>query len=69
MQEEVFHQIQNINHHGVTVLMVEQNARRCLEITDRAYVLDQGRDAYEGPGSELLADPKVAALYLGTLGA
>ena len=48
--------------------MVEQNARRCLQICDRGYVLDQGRDAYTGTGRELLNDPKVIELYLGTLG-
>ena len=48
--------------------MVEQNARRCLQICDRGYVLDQGKDAYEGTGRELLNDPKVIGLYLGTLG-
>ena len=47
--------------------MVEQNARRCLEIADRGYVLDQGRNAHTGPGKALLGDPKVIELYLGTL--
>ena len=47
--------------------MVEQNARRCLEIAHRGYVLDQGRNAYTGTGAELLADEKVVELYLGTL--
>jgi branched-chain amino acid transport system ATP-binding protein len=49
--------------------MVEQNARRCLQICDRGYVLDQGRNAYTGAGRELADDPKVIELYLGTLGA
>ena len=53
---------------GVTTIMVEQNARRCLQICDRGYVLDQGTDAYTGTGRELLNDPKVIGLYLGTLG-
>jgi branched-chain amino acid transport system ATP-binding protein len=48
--------------------MVEQNARHCLSIADRGYVLDQGRNAYTGAGRELLHDPKVIDLYLGTLG-
>ena len=52
---------------GVTILMVEQNASRCLQICDRAYVLDQGRNAYTGTGQELSKDPKVIELYLGTL--
>jgi len=47
--------------------MVEQNARRCLQICDRAYVLDQGRDSYTGTGRELLNDPKIVELYLGNL--
>jgi len=48
--------------------MVEQNARRCLQIADRGYVLDQGKDAVVGTGRELLNDPQVIGLYLGTLG-
>ncbi len=67
MQDDVFDRIASINRTGVSVLMVEQNARRCLEIADRGYVLDQGRNAYEGTGGDLLADPKVIELYLGTL--
>ena len=56
-----------INQAGVSIMMVEQNARRCLQICDRGYVLDQGRNAYTGTGQELLNDPKVIELYLGTL--
>jgi branched-chain amino acid transport system ATP-binding protein len=56
-----------INRAGVSVVMVEQNARRCLQICDRGYVLDQGRNAYTGSGDELIHDPKVIELYLGTL--
>ena len=67
MQDEVFERIVGINAGGVSVLMVEQNAHRCLHISDRAYVLDQGREAHSGSGRELLEDPKVAELYLGTL--
>ena len=67
MQDAVFESVQTINKTGVSILMVEQNAKRCLEISDRAYVLDQGRDAYTGPGPALLNDPKVIELYLGTL--
>jgi branched-chain amino acid transport system ATP-binding protein len=48
-------------------VMVEQNARRCLQICHRGYVLDQGRNAYTAPGEELLHDPKVIELYLGSL--
>ena len=45
--------------------MVEQNARRALAMSDRGYVLDLGPNRFEGAGEELLADPKVAELYLG----
>jgi ABC-type branched-subunit amino acid transport system ATPase component len=68
-QDEAFLRVSEINKAGVTTIMVEQNARRCLQICDRGYVLDQGRDAYTGTGRELLNDPKVIGLYLGTLGA
>jgi len=68
-QDEAFIRVSEINKAGVTTIMVEQNARRCLQICDRAYVLDQGTDAYTGTGRELLNDPKVISLYLGTLGA
>jgi branched-chain amino acid transport system ATP-binding protein len=66
-QDETFLRIAQINRAGVSVLMVEQNARRCLQICDRGYVLDQGKDAYSGTGRDLLNDPKVTELYLGTL--
>ncbi len=66
-QDETFLNVARINAAGVSVFMVEQNARRCLQICDRAYVLDQGKDAYVGSGKDLLNDPKVIALYLGTL--
>ena len=67
LQDEVFVQIKRVNKYGVTVIIVEQNARRCLQIVDRGYVLDQGRNAYTGTGRELANDPKVVELYLGTL--
>ena len=67
-QDETFIRVRRINKlSGVSVVMVEQNARRCLQICDRGYVLDQGRDAYTGTGQELAKDPKVIELYLGTL--
>jgi branched-chain amino acid transport system ATP-binding protein len=66
-QDEAFIRVSEINKAGVTTIMVEQNARRCLQICDRGYVLDQGRDAYTGTGRELAKDPKVIELYLGTL--
>jgi branched-chain amino acid transport system ATP-binding protein len=67
LQDEVFVQTRAINRAGVSVIMVEQNARRCLQICDRGYVLDQGRNAYTAPGRDLMNDPKVIQLYLGTL--
>ena len=67
MQDEVFVQTRRINRAGVSVVMVEQNASRCLQICDRGYVLDQGRNAYTGTGKQLKNDPKVIELYLGTL--
>ena len=67
LQDETFELAGRINRSGVSIVMVEQNARRCLQICDRAYVLDQGQNAYTGTGDELLHDPKVIELYLGTL--
>lgn len=66
-QDETFLRVKEVNQAGVTVIMVEQNARRCLQICDRAYVLDQGKDAHTGTGRELLNDPKMIELYLGNL--
>ena len=67
LQDEVFLRCKLINDTGVAILIVEQNARRALQVCDRGYVLDQGRNAYTGSGRELLKDPKVIELYLGTL--
>ncbi len=67
MQDEVFARIAAINHAGVSVLIVEQNAHKALRICHRGYVLDNGVDAYTGTGTELLDDPKVIELYLGSL--
>jgi neutral amino acid transport system ATP-binding protein len=63
--EAIFAKIEEINKRGVTVVMVEQNAHRALGMSDRGYVLDLGRNRFEGPGKQLLEDPKVAELYLG----
>ena len=62
LQDEVFVQCRTINAAGVAILMVEQNARRCLQVVNRGYVLDQGRNAYTGTGRELLGDPNVIEL-------
>ena len=63
--EHVFQQVQAIRQLGVAVVMVEQNARRALEVSDRAYVLAGGHNRFEGPARALLEDPVVARLYLG----
>jgi neutral amino acid transport system ATP-binding protein len=63
--EAIFEKVEDINRAGVTIVMVEQNARRALRMSTRGYVLDLGKDRFEGPGPELLNDPKVAELYLG----
>ena len=63
--EAIFEKVEEINNAGVTIVMVEQNARRALGMSSRGYVLDLGKERFEGPGKELLNDPKVAELYLG----
>ena len=63
--ERTFEIIEGIRAQGVTVVMVEQNAFAALELSDRAYVLDQGRVTITGPGRELLHNPHVKAAYLG----
>ena len=65
--EEVFETVKEINDKGVAILLVEQNAKRALNFSNRGYVLDQGRNAYQGQGEELLNDPRVVDLYLGKL--
>ena len=64
---EVFKTIKEINEKNVSILLVEQNAKRALKFSNRGYVLDQGRNAYQGEGVELLNDPRVVDLYLGKL--
>lgn len=65
VQEEVFGLIRRINGLGVSILMVEQRARQCLAVSDYGYVLEQGRNRYEGTGAGMLNDPEIARLYLG----
>jgi neutral amino acid transport system ATP-binding protein len=62
---DVFEQIRQINQAGTAIVLVEQNARKALELCDRGYVLESGRDRVEGRGIDLLNDPKVGELYLG----
>ena len=63
--ERTFDVIKGIRSQGVTVVMVEQNAFAALELSDRSYVLDQGRVTMTGTGAELLDNPQVKAAYLG----
>lgn len=63
--ERLFEKLVEIHRSGVAILIVEQNARRSLAMADHAYVLDMGRNRYEGPGRALLSDARVVELYLG----
>jgi branched-chain amino acid transport system ATP-binding protein len=63
--DELFDTIVKLARSGLTVMLVEQNAARALEISDRAYVLELGRNRFEGTGRELLENPDVRRLYLG----
>ena len=64
----IFEKLQEINRAGISIVMVEQNARRSLEMSDYGYVLDMGRNHFEGAGSKLLHDESVVELYLGGRG-
>ena len=63
--EEIFRIIEDINKQGTSILLVEQNAAMALSIASRAYVLETGNVALQGPAAELLEDPQVKAAYLG----
>jgi branched-chain amino acid transport system ATP-binding protein len=63
--DEVFEKTVAMARGGLTVMLVEQNAARALEISDRGYVLELGRNRYEGTGQELLGNPDVRTMYLG----
>ncbi|TNC71959.1 ABC transporter ATP-binding protein [Rubellimicrobium roseum] len=65
VMDELFDRIIEIARQGITILMVEQNARQALEIADKGYVLVQGGNAFTGTGKELLADPQVRKSFLG----
>ena len=66
--DEVFATIKQINARGVSILMVEQKARQCLTMSDYGYVLDMGHNRMHGSGAQLLNDPDVIDLYLGSRG-
>jgi branched-chain amino acid transport system ATP-binding protein len=63
--DEVFEKIAEMARGGLTVMLVEQNAARALEIADRGYVLELGRNRFEGTGRDLLENLEVRRLYLG----
>jgi branched-chain amino acid transport system ATP-binding protein len=65
VMDELFDRIIEVARAGITILMVEQNARQALEIADKGYVLVQGANAFTGTGKELLADPQVRKSFLG----
>ncbi|HEX6989667.1 MAG TPA: ABC transporter ATP-binding protein [Bacillota bacterium] len=67
MVSTVFEKVAEINEQGCTILMIEQNARRALEMSDRGYVLDMGRNAVDDTGRALLNNPQVVELYLGKI--
>ena len=62
---DIFEKIENLTKEGVTIMVVEQNAARALEIADRGYVLELGRNRYQGTGQELLENQDVRRMYLG----
>ena len=63
--DQIFEVVRDVHRQGVTVLLVEQNAQRALEMADRAYVLDSGELVLQGPARELLSDARVQEAYLG----
>jgi branched-chain amino acid transport system ATP-binding protein len=65
VMDEIFQHILNIKKQNIAVLMVEQNARQALEISDRGYILVTGKNAYEGPGDYLLNDAEIRKSFLG----
>jgi len=65
MVDKIFEVVRDVSKQGVTILLVEQNARRALQIADRGYVMDSGEIIMTGAGKDMLDDPKVRAAYLG----
>jgi branched-chain amino acid transport system ATP-binding protein len=66
--KEVFHAITELRAAGVSILLIEQNARAALQVADYGYVLETGEMVLEGPSAELAANPRVAETYLGLAG-
>lgn len=65
LRDSVFDKILEINETGTSIMIVEQNARKALSISDRGYVLDMGKNRFEGKGNDLLKNEEVLKLYLG----
>lgn len=65
MVDKIFEVVNDVHGHGMTIVLVEQNASRALALANRGYVMDSGLITMSGPGQALLADPKVRAAYLG----
>ena len=63
--QEIFDVIKDINDSGTTILLVEQNARKALQIADYAYVMETGHIVLEGTAADVAANPQVTAAYLG----
>ncbi len=61
----IFEAVKELNRKGLTILLVEQNARAALEVADHGYVLETGSIALEGPAAQLAGDPRVIETYLG----
>jgi branched-chain amino acid transport system ATP-binding protein len=65
MVDKIFEVVSTIHGQGTTILLVEQNASRALQLADRGYVMESGEITMNGPAKQLLDDPKVRAAYLG----
>lgn len=65
MVDKIFEVVRDVSSQGVTILLVEQNASRALQIADRGYVMDSGEIIMSGDAKQMLTDPKVRAAYLG----
>jgi branched-chain amino acid transport system ATP-binding protein len=65
---EVFHAITELRSAGVSILLIEQNARAALQVADYGYVLETGETVLEGPSGQLEADPRIVETYLGLAG-
>jgi branched-chain amino acid transport system ATP-binding protein len=65
MVREIFELLKALRDKGVTILMIEQNAKQALQVSDYGLVLEQGQTRIEASAAEILADPRIAQLFLG----